>query len=364
MYTFKTVLLVESKLDESTLHPEYAHFHNDYQGAKHSIDMLGAVSDALRGQKRGLSVHRKYDGHDFVFGRHPESGRFFVARNTKTIRPLYTPEEVDGDPRMLSALKYLPKVAPPDGVYNGTLLYTIDQVKHDGKLFHFQPNMTKYTVHEASENGVKVAGSKMGIVLNSKRDGSDLASMDAEEEPDVNNFGTNSYVHVLDSSVDFAKQHYAPKLYNAVTKHAGEATDLATSMDFEHHDKHRETLLKYLVAADKDGSKPSTASYQKWLIDNKAASAANNVALLKSKFDQTFKLHHHLQNAKNALVEALTTYSPVSHSMDDGPVEKGDFSVFHRGKKFELTDLSHARKKSALVTSLKRKPNDSTKHTS
>ena len=89
MTSFRNFLAEE--LDETKLkHLEHAEDHvinAGHEGFSHAYHNLKDVHDRLTGKKNDTRITMKYDGSpSVVFGRHPETGRFFVHQNLLSIR--------------------------------------------------------------------------------------------------------------------------------------------------------------------------------------------------------------------------------------------------------------------------------------
>ena len=181
-------------------HLEHAEDHpiNDgIAGYHRAVETLHAVNSALKGEKSNVKVTTKYDGSpSVVFGHHPQTGKFFVGTKSafnKNPKLNYTEDDIERNhshapglvSKMKDALKHLPKIAPRTGVYQGDLMYSGDDVREEGGKYHFTPNTITYSTPKNSQQGKKIANSRLGIVVHTKYQGDTLENMNAGFEPDT-----------------------------------------------------------------------------------------------------------------------------------------------------------------------------------
>lgn len=83
-----------------------------------------------------------HNSPSIVFGHHPKTGKFFVASKSafnKNPKINYTEKDIDRNhghapglsSKLKSALKHFPKVTPKKGIYQGDLMYTHEDLKHE-----------------------------------------------------------------------------------------------------------------------------------------------------------------------------------------------------------------------------------------
>jgi hypothetical protein len=208
---FLTEEATEEKL-KHLAHPGDHILGSHAAGLQHAITTLRETHKALQGKQSKAKISTKYDGSpSIVFGRHPESGRFFVASKSafnKSPKINYTDKDVDENhghapgltQKLKHALRHLPKVTPENGVYQGDIMHTEEDVKEEGDKVHFTPNVIKYSAPSESEAGKKIKRSKIGVAVHTAYHGSTLEDMKAEYNHKPANFNSHPDVHIIDTS--------------------------------------------------------------------------------------------------------------------------------------------------------------------
>jgi len=224
-------------------HLEDSIFDHGTKGAKTALDYLHGLSHGLAGRGGDkFFVTTKYDGAPaVVFGRHPETGMFFVATKgafNKTPKVNYTPEDIEANypdspelqAKMLMALEHLPKIGGHDGVYQGDLMFTPEdlQLRKIGNKEHvtFRPNTITYSSPMDSDESKRIMRSKLGIVVHTGYEGDSLANMKARFDPDLSGFQEHPDVYFKDARM---------------RNDQGEDTPM--------HDKHHMRTLEHLAGA-------------------------------------------------------------------------------------------------------------------
>jgi hypothetical protein len=324
----------------------------------------------LKGGFNTTKVTEKYDGSpSLVFGHDPKTKKFFVATKSafnKDPKINYTDEDIEKNhghapglvEKLKTALQHLPKVAPKSGVYQGDILHTKDDVHEAGGEYHFTPNTIMYSTPKGSEEGKKIKDSKIGLVVHSKYHGPSLDNMRVGFDPDHINFKQHKDVHLVNPEI-------------VPGKHGGEA-----ATKFEHHilaaekemtKAHPDTLdtikahaphiKTYINKCVKEGKPPSTAGYRGHLLgigEKKVASVSTAKAKQQhhdhmmtnlhyaeehaKKFDSLFKIHRHLQHAKNALIQSLQGTSQYEHSVNGEETKPEGYVAVKDGHPIKLVD--------------------------
>lgn len=334
-------------------HNEDHIIHGGQQGIEHAFSNLAALHDKIHGVDSDIDVQVKHDGSpSIVFGRHPETGKFFVASKSafnKTPKINYTPEDVEKNhghapglvSKLKSALQHLPKVTPKEGVYQGDIMYTKGDVKeHEGRL-HFKPNTITYSTDKQSEEGSKIQKAKIGVLVHTGYTGKNFADLKAHYTPDKSAFKSHDDVHMFDNSHNFEDTApFTMEQKTAYDAHIKAAKKLATTMgsNVDHLSSHNEHLKTFINKNIKDGTIPTIHKYKKHIqerfqkdidklktetsrskkqgqLDATIGSIANN----QSHFKNGLQLHHHLQEAKNILVDVLNNGKhKYTHEFDNG----------------------------------------------
>lgn len=368
---FLLIEAAEGKLS----HLEHAEDHviNDGEaGFHHSVHVLDSVHDALLGKKSPVKVTTKYDGSpSIVFGHHPETGKFFVASKSafnKDPKLNYSNEDISRNhanaeglrSKLRDALEHLPKVTPKKGVFQGDFMYSKNEVNSDEKAFHFKPNTLTYSTPKDSEEGSKVAKAKMGVVVHTHYKGKKFEDMVAHFDPKHSDFNHHPDVHMIHPDTDVSSSHYPTEAQHAYLSHMQQAVNTHNKIPSHAHEafaRTRDHIKTYVNAEVREGKKPSTEGlkkhiqnkYQKELDSLKTQKGkesrkqemqahVNNVTTNKKHFDDLFKVHHHVQEAKNKLVEALSSNPKFGHSIEGKLAKPEGFVAIHNGRPTKLVD--------------------------
>lgn len=322
-------------------HAEDRPLFHGAEGFTHAYDALHGAHYHTKQGHQSNKLTMKYDGSpSVVFGHHPETGKFFVASKSafnKNPKINYTPEDVDKNhghapglaDKLKAALKHFPKVAPKEGVYQGDLMYTHDDLhKHkDGKV-SFTPNTITYTAKGDKADAIKK--SKIGVVVHTQYHGHNLASMHATHDVNPDDFGHHADVYHHTADYDAKGAHYpeqsqkkvladlsaaktihaahGAKMYKATEMHQGESGHLGTYINqtVRTGDTPSAEGLKQHIANKYENivKKLKTEKAQ----DAKLAELKTHVTHIeknKQHYENLLKMHGHLQNAKNELVKSL-----------------------------------------------------------
>ena len=182
MKSFQTFLKEETE-EEKLKHIHHAEdrplFHGS-SGFEHAHGALSHAHEHIKAGKHDSTLTMKYDGSpSLVFGHHPETKKFFVASKSafnKNPKINYTDKDIDANhghapglaEKLKHALKHLPKVAPKQGVYQGDVMHSHGDIKHDEKkqTSSYTPNTITYTAK--GDAAKKAAQSKFGLVVHQK----------------------------------------------------------------------------------------------------------------------------------------------------------------------------------------------------
>ena len=235
--------------------------------------------------------------------------------------------------KLINVFNHIKKVLPKGGgEYQGGFLSTPEtRSEEDGKIGH-QPNTIRYSVDKNSSEGKRLARSRVSIALHSRihPDGSTTPIGEGElsEHPDV---------HVMNHIVSPEERKISPEAKRKALEHIAAAKKLAKDHSHEHHEGHEETLLRYANSTVDNGEKPSAKGYLRFLqthhqkrIDSvktekaknqkteEMKAAMNHVNDNLGRFDRSFDIHHHIQQAGYTVADALsrTAHGGYSHHID------------------------------------------------
>ena len=367
--------------EEKLTHLEHAEDHIINYGRKgfqHAFHNLSDVHKSLKEKAPGTStVLVKHDGSpSIVWGHHPETGKFFVASKSafnKTPKINYTHADIESNhghapglvEKLGHALTHLPKVTPSKGVYQGDLMYTRgkggDDVKDHGGKYHFKPNTISYSTPKSSEEGKKISKAKIGILAHTAYHGDSFDNMKADYTPDLSHFKQHPDVHLFDNKQDFKKSNYTPKQQQEFTHHMKEAVKHYQKMPREGYDSlepHKDHLKAYINNTVRTGETPSVEGFKQH-ITSKAQKEIDKVKTQSSKDKKTVDLnnrlnhiddnkqhinsalgmHHHLQKAKDVLVNALgNSEHKYEHHINNKPSKPEGYVVVRHGRPTKLVD--------------------------
>ena len=367
-----TSFLVEESTEDKLKHLEHPEDHlikSGEPGFHHAFNTLKTTAERLQGNENGTNIMTKYDGApSVVFGHHPETGKFFVASKSafnKNPKINYTDADIEANhghapglvAKLKAALKHMPKVAPKAGVFQGDFMYNKadNDVTDTGKAYHFKPQLVGYTAPHNSEQGKKIAAAKMGFYVHTAYKGSNLDNMKADYTPDIRGFKEHPDVHMhyWNQGYDPKKAKYTDEEHAQFKSEMNKAAELFKNGDrgaMFNHGVDQDHLTTYINKSVVNGAKPTTAGLaahigQRWdkEIDKvktdkskqaKTAEKEKDLATVKKNskpIDQLLQMHHHIQNAKNALLPAM---------------ERGDTS----GYKYDINGHESPAEGSVVVT--------------
>lgn len=344
-------LITEATTEDKLTHLEHAEDHPinaGEAGFAHAKQTLNSVHKALSGKGGKASVTTKYDGSpSIVFGRHPETGKFFVASKSafnKNPKINYTDKDIEANhghapglvSKLKSALKHLPKVTPKTGVYQGDIMHTEGDVKKEGDKAHFTPNTITYTAQ--GDEAKKAAKAKIGVAVHTSYSGKSFSDMKAKYNSGHTGFGEHSDVHMIDVTHPIEKTNYSKEQRAAYQQHMDQAEQHHEALKGEGYKAiapHADTIKTYINKTVRTGEKPTVKGYKAHLagLGEKAAEklktdAAKSKVLAKTNdslahvenhqqhFNAALQMHSSLQSAKNTLAHALSSHTTYGHSIN------------------------------------------------
>ena len=380
MINFKAYL-IESLDVEKLKHLEHLEdhmIHGGHEGVQHASETLTDVLSILEGKPRKnfnqqTRITTKYDGApSIVFGINPENGKFFVAsksafnKNPKLNYNYRDIEENHGHaPGLVAKLKAafdeLQKVMPRGGgVFQGDLMYTKeDLTKNKDGSYSFTPNTITYTTDDPEQTrSADVAN--LGVVVHSRYIGKTLADAKVSFDVDQSQFRRNPDVHMINPEISGANiRPIEKKKYEAEIQ---QALDIYSNMDediFNVVDGHDLTMKTYINACVRDETVPDGKGYLAFVkargqkeIDKakspdgkakKKAAADAITAHVKNhmeQFNNLFRMHKSLQQAKDTLTVALsnTVKTGFKTTVGGKEVKPEGFVAIRGGRPTKLVD--------------------------
>jgi len=350
------------------------HIINDgSSGFDTAVDALHKVRSHIESGKHNSDLTMKHDGSpSIVYGHHPENGKFFVASKSafnKTPKINYTPEDIEKNhghapglvEKLKHALQHLPKIAPKKGVYQGDVMFSGDDVQESNSKVHFKPNTITYSARKDGPEGERISKAKFGLYTHTEYRGDDAASMNAHFDPDMSQFKPHPDVYHREPGHDTSKINLTDDDKAQYDSHVAEAMKLHKKHGGQMYtplEKNRDHVKTYINKTIRTGEEPSheglmhhiTQHYGK-MIDKVSTPAAKNrkaqelkehlahIELNRDHYNNLFKTHGHLQEAKNVLVRALSRQTGgLDHHVDGEKVKPEGFVLNHNGNPIKLND--------------------------
>ncbi len=272
-------------------HLEDEIINNGIDGGRAAINFVRSLRDMMKGNsKSAVNMTVKWDGAPAIWaGKHPEDGRFFVAKKSLfNKQPLfYTSEdeiknasELSGDleTKFIESFRYLSKLSWGDKIFQGDLMFTDSDKKEqkidDIEYITFQPNTILYAIQKDSKLGQKIDNAKYGIVFHTSYSGGTIDDLTASFGVDISTLGASSdiwlddasYKDVSGNSTLTAKETLA--LSRALTN---------TGKAFQKIKK--PALIKFMKVQQTIAMKGAGATYKTYV----------NTQIRKGKFDLSYK---------------------------------------------------------------------------
>lgn len=232
--------------------------------------------------------------------------------------------------------KVLPKRA---GEYQGGFMSTPETRKETKDTIEHTPNTITYSVKKNTPEGKKLAKSKVSMAIHTELKG---ASRTPHPIVNQSEFHSHPDVHLVDHTVSKEEQKLSPGDKKVVMSHLSSAKKMMKDHDYSHLTGHETHLRTYVNSTLDTGEKPSVEGYKKNLssrwqkeIDKvktekaKGQKAASRDAALahveknKEAFGKSFELHHHIQQATNALAQSLNRKASGGYTHRIGEKESG-----------------------------------------
>jgi hypothetical protein len=341
-----------------TYHPEDRPIlhTNQEEGFHHAVHALGVIHKSLAAGKAqdGANISRKIDGTPAVFAGHTKRGFAISTKSILNKEPRYAVNDAEIDqhwghqPELAAKLKiahkHLQKVVHPGmGMVMGDLLHT-GEVGHSDTHVHFKANVVQHDIEKGSDEAKKVKRAHLSWAPHTTFTGEPGALKPTAglrgklaEHPDV---------HSLDVKHDWANDRYTPQAQQKFALSMQAAQKAHSKASYEHTQPHGQTMSMYINHAVRKGEKRTSEGYIDFLksTDKKVSNRDHLIAHATEHakhFQNAFDMHHHLENAKNALIGA---FNPVhrEHAFSiDGKaspgegfvsITKGEKGVLHKNK--------------------------------
>ena len=308
------------------------------QHIEHPADLLfDGPKDTTRAFKtlRGIAmgrtpVTRKIDDRMSFQTIRDKKGRVGVKYKGSGSTYNFSNDDIDRQhgekPYLVGPLKailaHVGKVLPDRaGEYQGGFMSTPETRTEKGGSLSHTPNTVTYSVKKDSPEGKKLANSKISMVIHTE-----LTGKNKKVKPILNQSGFSEHpdVDLVNHVVSKQEQALSPEAKKTVLGHLSVAEQIAKDHNHDHLTGHGEQLRRYVNSTVDTGERPHFEGYKKHLmgqwakaidkVKSEKAKAAKStqrdesIAHLdanKDAFERTFAIHHHLQQATNALADNL-----------------------------------------------------------
>lgn len=309
MITFKEYVaqINERVILKHLTHAEDSIIDLGVNGASEVINVLQKTIDNLSGNVNDNTLLQlKIDGApSLIAGVDPSNKRFFVGTKSlfnKKPKINYSNEDIDNNhkgelaEKLKYALKYLPKAFPKEGIFQGDLMFTENDLKEstiDGnKYITFTPNTITYAVPSNSKLAKKIKNKKIAIALHTHYKGSSIMNMSAEFGIDLSQFKNTSDAWVFSTDI---KEHHVLFTKDESNELKSELQEL--KMDLKKFNKNDMNILKefkmeimaFLNSVVRDGRK---------IDDNSVKDFMNYLLSKEQKTLMKYKTEKGRQNAE------------------------------------------------------------------
>lgn len=376
----QTMLYMIEEVEKHTVLKHLPHvedhplIHGD-AGFGHAYDTLMHAHNHIKSGGYSSDLTTKYDGSpSVVFGTHPDTKQFFVASKSafnKTPKINYTHADIEKNhgnspglaEKLHAALDHLSKVTPKGKVYQGDIMYSDTDLEHrrNGNV-SFTPNTIRYTA--SGDLADKIKKSKLGVVVHQQYEGDSSDSLKVSPHPDVHNFKNHKDVWVKSPETDTKNVKYSDTAQQEYQRHM----DTALAIHNKHHKKMYDLtmphqgesnfLVSYINSTVRTGELPHPDGLMKHIenkykkeIDKLKTPAAKekkqnelqeNLKHIDDNSEQyhnLLRMHHHLKQAKNVLVDTLNKgKGELEHDIDGNPTHPEGYVINHEGHSSKLVN--------------------------
>ena len=373
---FVESFLIEAKQPVGIQHIEHPsdRSFDGHQAARHALT-------TLRGVAMGRTpLTRKIDDKMSFLVKKDQEGRVAVKYKGAGSDYNYSNDDIErqhgAKPYLMQPLKALlahaHKVLPNrQGEYQGGFMSTPEsRTEKSGRIGH-TPNTISYSVRKDSPEGKKLAGSKVSMTIHTELKGPNRKATPIESQSE---FGSHPDVHLVNHTVSAEERKIPASAKKAALTHISAAEKLMKDHDYGHLSGHETHMRTYVNSTVDSGEKPNTEGYKAHLqkrwqkeIDKVKTEKAKNakasqrdtdlahVDKNKEAFDRSFQIHHHMQQATNALADSLNRTAHGGVRTEIGGKESGGEGFVAKGLKIvDREEFSKAnRARTALLRAKK-----------
>lgn len=318
--------LLEAKESAGILHIEHPS-DRSFDGHKEAHHALKTLRGVAMGR---TAITRKIDDKMSFQVKKDQEGRVGVKYKGTGSKYNFSNDDIERQhsekPYLAGPLKHIlahaHKVLPNrefEG-QGGFMSTPESRTEKSGKIGH-TPNTISYSVKKDSPEGKKLANSKVSMTIHTELKGPKRKAFPISDQSE---FRTHSDVHLVDHTVSKDQQKLPAEVKKKVLTHISAAQKLMKGHSYDHLNGHNEHLRRYVNSTLDSGEKPNVEGYKAHLssrlnkeIDKMKTEKAKNAKATqrdthlahidknKEAFQRSFDIHHHMQQATNALADSL-----------------------------------------------------------
>jgi len=295
--------------------------HKHLSGEKGSVENVGVKADGSPSFEMGHVIN-------------PATGEkeFGVAYKGAAKGYAFSPEQVKDkfghSPGLASKMGQLLEhgkkvISPIHGVVQGDFMGSKKDktIKAEGNKISHKENLINYSYPKDSDEGNKLSKAKISVALHTRID-----KDQPEYNIDTSKFYDSPDVHMFNNKLSRSGVNYSQEDKDEFNKNFSKAKESLKYL--RNHDdlvsKHTEHLQTYINKTVREGTRPTTAGYKSHLktrlqkdvdkVSRPANKLKKSIAMKnmvshveenKDDFDSLFRAHHHLDKAKNVLLQTL-----------------------------------------------------------
>jgi hypothetical protein len=282
-----------------------------------------------RHYKSSAIITEKFDGSpSIVFGHDKETGRFFVATKSffsKSPKLNFSEEDIRLNhgyssnllDKLTAALKYLPKITPETGIFQGDLMYVQGMnVETAADKIYFTANTVNYSCYSDTFMGKRIYDSRIGIAIHTQH------ITDRHIPADLTLFNKDEDVVVIDPRININRAYYPAEHQKEFLTLLQEINNTPlTQSEVNEVMRHSVKLMQYINKIVKGTAVPREES-----------------EFASPIFDAFFFVHSHLQAAKKLLNDALSNTRQF-YTEINGQETKGEgFVVIYEQRMNKIVD--------------------------
>jgi hypothetical protein len=279
--------------------------------------------------KSSAIITEKFDGSpSIVFGHDKATGRFFVATKSffsKTPKLNFSAEDIRLNhgyssnllDKLTAALKYLPKITPETGIFQGDLMYVQGMnVEMVADKMSFTANTVNYSCYSDTFIGKRIYDSRIGIAIHTQH------INDRHIPADLSLFNKDEDVVVIDPRINISRAYYP-------AEHQKEFLTLLEEIN--------NTPLTQFEVSEVMRQSAKLMQYINKIVKGTAAPREES-EFASPVFDAFFFVHSHLQAAKKLLNDALSATRQFYTDINGQETKGEGFVVIYEQRVNKIVD--------------------------